>query len=157
MDKKIFKNIFQKVIHKDECLVIGGIFMRASELKVFVAHVKNNIFAERIVKDDFKVYYQIIGCHSIDITLRRIGGKAFLVICDDEGLFDKNNQVSMADPTDKDNIIVGNVIITGLADRDGDLTSLTDEDIDLIERNICTALLTTSEGMKPVRIITMTV
>lgn len=131
--------------------------MRESELKVFVADVKNDIFEERIVKDDLKVYYQIIGCHNIDITPRRIGEKAFLVICDDEGLFDENNQVSMADPTDRDNIIVGNVIITGLADRDGDLTSLTDEDIDLIERNICTAFLTTSEGMKPVRIITMTV
>lgn len=152
--EKFFKNIFEK-LSTEEVFNHRRVIMRASELKVFVVDVNANSCEERIIQDDLKVFYEIIDCCTIDITPRKIGGKPFLVICDDEGLFVSNNPISMADPTDRNNVIVGSVIITGVADRDGDLTSLTDEDVELIKQNVHTVIMTPFKGEVLRKIVVM--
>lgn len=80
-------------------------------------------------------YYKLIGCSTIDITNRAIAGKRFDIICDDEGIFTENPKISaindMGEPQ-----LVGNLIITGEADSEGNMTDLTDEDIVHIKKNI---------------------
>lgn len=80
------------------------------------------------IEDKLETFYDLIGCSAIDIVRRPIGGKDFNVIVDDEGLLKANVIISA---TSKHNFVelVGNLIIAGLATLDGELTSLTDEDV----------------------------
>ena len=80
-------------------------------------------------------YYRLMGCSVIDITQRKIAGKYYDIICDDEGLLKENSKISaithMGQP-----MLVGNLIIAGEADADGNLTDLLDTDIAHIYKNI---------------------
>lgn len=80
-------------------------------------------------------YYRLMGCSVIDITQRKIAGKYYDIICDDEGLLKENPKISaithMGQP-----VLVGNLIIAGEADADGNLTDLLDTDILHLYRNI---------------------
>lgn len=56
--------------------------------------------------------YREIGCDTIDITTRMVGGKSFDFIVDDEGLFKENPQISAVyagDPIEP--ALVGTLII----------------------------------------------
>lgn len=76
--------------------------------------------------------YELIECNCIDIARRRIGGKYFNIIIDDEGLFKTHPIPSAIDADTHEIMLVGNILIAG----DGsDLCGLTDGDISLIERN----------------------
>ena len=68
-----------------------------------------------------------MGGHCIDIPTRRIGGEYYDIICDDEGLLKDYPQVAMVDKRLKP-MIVGTIIIAK-SDEEGELVSLTDEDI----------------------------
>lgn len=73
-------------------------------------------------------YYKLMEVDIIDIVTREIGGKFYDVICDDEGLLKENPIPTMFDD-EKQPMIFGNIIIAGLADGEGNMTDLTDEDI----------------------------
>ena len=118
--------------------------MRNRELNVIVFkggvvqrndRVRPNLVLLDII-DDLDTLYQLIGCDTIDIVLRKIGGKPYQIILDDEGLFANKPVLTMADPENKDDIIVGTVVIAGKADENGDLTSVTEEDVQHIENYI---------------------
>lgn len=81
-------------------------------------------------------YYKLIRCRTIDITNRMIAGKRFDIICDDEGLFTENPKISAINDNGEPQL-VGNLIITGEADGDGNLTDLTDADIQHITKSLC--------------------
>ena len=85
------------------------------------------------IDDDLATLKSLIGCHSIDITARMIGGKYYEIVCDDEGLLRKSTITAL--DLDNMSILAGNLIITGEVDMDGALTSLTDEDIERISEN----------------------
>lgn len=80
-------------------------------------------------------FYRLIDCDLIDITCREINGKRYDIICDDCGLFKENVKIS-AITRDLSPVLVGNLIISGEADEDGDQTDLQPEDIDHILDNI---------------------
>lgn len=88
-----------------------------------------------VMASELDEYYNLIGCDTIDIVRRRIGGKYFDIICDDEALLKPEPIPTMFD-TDKQPIIFGNVIIAGEADAMGEMTDLTNEDIELIIENL---------------------
>lgn len=102
-----------------------------------------------ITKDEVKVvevnglddYYKLIECDTIDIAYRSIGGKAFDIICDDEGLLKESRRVSAVKVTGEP-ALVGNLIVCGEADEEGEETSLTEADIELIKENIVKAMFT---------------
>lgn len=80
-------------------------------------------------------YYRLLEVDTIDIVTRKINGKYFDIVCDDEALF-KTYPVPTVFDTDKQPMIFGNIIIAGLADDAGNMTDLTDEDINRICENL---------------------
>lgn len=78
-------------------------------------------------------YYKTLDCDCIDIVSRKIGGKYFDVICDDEGLYNQP-KISAIDDMGAP-MLVGNLFIVNY-DGNGDNKSLTDEDIDHIKKYI---------------------
>lgn len=82
--------------------------------------------AERIeIEDELQEFYRVIGCDWIDITQRRIGGKPFSIVCDDEGLFVDNPKISAIDLIGNP-MLVGNLLILSANNTDGELESLTE-------------------------------
>lgn len=68
-------------------------------------------------------FYRLIDCDLIDITCREINGRRYDIICDDCGWF--RDDVKFSAVTAYGNpVLVGNLIITGEADADGDQTDL---------------------------------
>lgn len=82
-------------------------------------------------------YYKMIGCRYIDIVTRKIGRKVYDIICDDEGTFVDDPLISAIDDMGRV-MLVGNLIICGLADDEGELTGLSPEDIRYIKKRIQT-------------------
>ena len=79
-------------------------------------------------------YYRLIGCTCIDIVSRKINGIRYEIVCDDEGTFVENPKISAINHKG-DPMLVGNLIIAGPA-VEGELTDLTDSDMEYIRRNI---------------------
>ena len=99
----------------------------------------------KVVKaSELEDYYRLIGCDCIDIVARKIGDKYLEIICDDEGLLKENPRISAVDKNMKPTL-VGNLLIAGPTDEDGELTSLTDKDIELIKNNLLSAI--TPDGL----------
>lgn len=97
-----------------------------------------------------KEYYKLIGCDCIDITSRKIGGKFFDLVVDDNGLYSDNAIVSAMDG-DGEPRIVGNIVVMNVPDEDGDgyMKGLTDADIALIQRHVQNAIVSkTGKGVK---------
>jgi len=86
-------------------------------------------------KDHLGQFYDLIGCECIDIVTRKIGGKYFDVIVDDEGLFVQNPICSAYD-SKHNPMLVGNIVILGVANDDGNLTSLSVHDVQLVKESI---------------------
>lgn len=78
--------------------------------------------------NELEDYYRLMGCDTIEINVRKIGGRNFDIICDEEGLFQAEPTVSAVDSQGM-TMFVGSLIICGEADTDGKERSLTDEDI----------------------------
>ena len=109
--------------------------MNHKKLSVFVIDVKNKNknTGKKIIKDDLEVFYKIIGCKCIDT--RQINGKYFDFIIDDEGAL-ADTPILSAIASNNGIQFYGTVIVCGLADDDGDLTSLTDEDFDILKNHL---------------------
>lgn len=97
--------------------------------------------ATEVQANGLKDYYRLMEIDLIDIVVREIGGKYYDVICDDEALLKENPIPTMLD-TERMPMIFGNIIIAGLADEEGNMTDLTDEDIVRITSNMGTITLT---------------
>ena len=75
-------------------------------------------------------YYKLLNCRSIDIVQRKIGGKHYDIICDDEGLLFEDWKPAMAivdENSEIKQLLAGNLFIV-LNDNQGNLRSLTKED-----------------------------
>ena len=80
-------------------------------------------------------YYKLIDCETIDIVNRDINGNCYDIICDDEGTFKENPRISAIDDMWQP-MLVGNLIICGTANEEGNMIDLSDKDIDFIMENI---------------------
>lgn len=100
-----------------------------SEIKAIVLNVNAGTVEVMDIEDELQTYYDLIGCDLIDIVSRRIGGKVYSIVCDDEGALIDKPKVSAWDE-DMMPRLFGNLVITN---RDGpELASLTAEDVDRI-------------------------
>lgn len=92
-------------------------------------------------------YYKIIGCRTIDIISRSIGDVRVEIVLDDEGALVKNPKVS-AISIDGAPMLYGNLLVaSGRVTEDGELTPLTEEEVNEIKDNV--AMITTSIYKEP--------
>lgn len=84
------------------------------------------------IKDDLKAFYELLHCNLIDIAVRSIGGINYNIIIDDEGFYHKPCVLGASNPYDQDCILMNSLLVTGSPDGEGNLTSLTDDDINNI-------------------------
>ena len=105
-----------------------------SKITGILIDVINNKASVVTVEDALKSYYSILHCDLIDIQTRRIGGRTYTIVCDDEGLLKKPVKISalndMGDP-----MFVGNLFIVKTGD-DYELTGLNDDDIKHLNQHI---------------------
>lgn len=105
-------------------------------MRMYLINVKENTAGE-VQAETLQDYYKHIECTCVDIVQRKIGRKRYEIICDDEGLFEESPKISainnMGEP-----MLVGNLLIAGLADGEGNLTPLTEEDVKYIEKYVIT-------------------
>lgn len=103
-------------------------------MKALLLNVMENK-VEEVQANGLDDYYKLIGCTTIDIANRGIKGKRFDIIADDEGTFVENPKISAIDDMGQP-MLVGNLIICGEADKEGEMTDLSDDDIKHIKENI---------------------
>lgn len=92
---------------------------------------------EVVNPESLQDYYKLIGCKWVEIVTRKIGRKFYEVICDEEGTFVDDPLISAIDDLGRV-MFVGNLIICGLADEEGELTDLSSNDIQYIKKRIQT-------------------
>ena len=89
---------------------------------------------EAVDAEGLQDYYRLIGCDTIDIVTRKIGGMWFDIVCDDEGLFKEPQKISaindMGEP-----MLVGNLLFFN-HDGEGNLLPLSDLDCNHIRKYI---------------------
>lgn len=96
-------------------------------MRMLLIDVKNNKIKPVDVNGLYD-YYQYIDCRCIDIVRRKIGGKYFEIIIDDEGLL-VNNPIPSAINKYGEVMLVGNLLIAGGEVVDGELIGITDSEI----------------------------
>ena len=89
----------------------------------------------REIEDSLTVFYDLIDCSTVDMITREIDGSPFTIICDDEGLFVERPIISAMSLTTEERL-VGNLIITGAPNDEGELIELTDEEAERILKKI---------------------
>lgn len=102
----------------------------------FLIDVNGNSTGLVEIKDGnhLKQFYDLIGCRCIDITVRKVGGKPYNIVLDDEGLLVDNPTFSAID-SEMHSMLAGNLILFGMAD-DMDLASIEAADVPNIIGNM---------------------
>lgn len=90
---------------------------------------------EEVDVESLEDYYRLIHCDTVEIVSRLIGDKRFDIIADEEGLLVNDPLISAINSAGKA-MLVGNLIVCGEPDGDGEMTPLTDEDIRFIQSHI---------------------
>ena len=115
-------------------------------MKYLLLDVKNRD-VKMVEANDLEDYYRLIGCRTIDIVSRTIGDVKVEIVCDDEGALVNNPKVSAID-IDGTPMLCGNLLVaSGRVTDDGELTELTEDEVDEVMDNIAT--ITTSVYKEP--------
>lgn len=98
--------------------------MTQPETKIYgvLLDVRSGVAAAAVIEKKLDGYYKALRCDCIDIVRRRIGGRAFYIICDDAGLLKSNYRLSAVD-SDGNPQLVGNLFVV-----QDDVQSLTPEE-----------------------------
>jgi len=72
-------------------------------------------------------FCSILGCCYTDAVQRNIGGRPFVIVCDDEALLAEAPKISAVDRSGQAHIF-GSIFITGPYDSYGELTGLSEPD-----------------------------
>ena len=94
-------------------------------------------FKKLEIEDELKSYQETLRVDCIDIVRRKIGAREYCIVVDDEGLL-KQRPICSSEDFRGLPALFGNLIITGLHTRAGELTSLSDEDIENIKKHLLT-------------------
>lgn len=101
-------------------------------MKVLIFDEKKQELIEKDIENELDTFYEIIGCRCIDIARRKVGGKYFDIIVDDEGLLKDSPRCTAVDTKTFDSMLFGTLIFTN-TDDEGNTVELSDEDIKLIK------------------------
>ena len=91
----------------------------------------------------------MLNCKTIDIVTRKIGNNYYDIICDDNGIF-KDVPIPSAIDLNHKTALVGNLIIVGLPNDDGDLQGIPKEQIKEVLDNIKMFILFNGETIKQI-------
>lgn len=110
--------------------------MHEQKLTLFLVSIEDKKAEKVVIEHSLQAFYDTIHCvyDTIDIVSRKIGGKYFDVICDDDGLAREPHHCSAVDK-EGDPMLVGSFLVAN-HDEAGDTRSLTDEDIELIQKSV---------------------
>lgn len=86
-------------------------------MKTVLLNVENNEVKVIELEDKLEAYYENLNCNTIDIVERKIGGKLFDIVCDDEGLLKDDAKISAISDMGEA-MLVGNLIFVH---NDGDI------------------------------------
>lgn len=125
--------------------------MKEEKLTAVLVNVETGMFGIIEVANELETFYKVLGCRRIDITIRRIGDRVAEIICDDEGLLVDSPKISAIDNLGQAQL-VGNLLIVGRCDSEGNLTSLSADDAAYIFGKI--QLLATRKIRNPYPILT---
>ena len=114
-------------------------------MKMLLLDVKNRE-VKMVEANELDDYYRLIGCRTIDIVSRTIGDVRVEIVLDDEGALIDNPKVSAID-IDGTPMLFGNLLVASGRVIDGELTELTQEEVDEIMDNVAT--ITTSVYKEP--------
>lgn len=143
---------YEYELESNDTVVINDITFEKSEavyLKGVLINVKDSKIEIVNIIPCLDEYYRLINCDTIDIATRFINGKLFDFIVDDEGLLKDEVYISAVDKS-YEPMLAGNLLIVNGCDDDGELVSLTDNDIEHILDNIGSVL---TEDMKSYYIV----
>ena len=115
-------------------------------MKYLLLDVENRE-VKTVEANDLDDYYKIIGCRCIDIVSRSIGDIRVEIVLDDEGALLEHPKISAID-IDGTPMLYGNLLIaSGRVTEDGELTELTEDEVDDIMDNV--TIITTSIYKEP--------
>ena len=116
-------------------------------MKMLMIDVENRK-VKLVEANGLKDYYKLIGCRIIDIVHRTIGDDIEVeIVIDDKGALVESPKVSAISPEGTP-VLYGNLLIaSGRVTMDGELTELTEAEIDEIMDNVAT--ITTSVYKEP--------
>lgn len=77
--------------------------------------------------DNLDTLYKMLDCETIDIVTRNVKGKPFDFVVDDEGRMKRNHVQAVS--SDGNEWLLGNILIAGFCDENGDLTDIDDTDL----------------------------
>lgn len=111
--------------------------MKEKRIVGVLADVEKEMVGLVEIPNGLDAFYKVLNCGCIDIVTRRIGDskKAYDIVCDDEGLLKEPHKISAVDSAGNAQL-VGNILITGTADAEGNLTSLSTDDATYILKKI---------------------
>ena len=115
-------------------------------MKMLMIDVENKK-VKLVEANGLKDYYKLIGCRCIDIVRRTIGDVEVEIVLDDEGFLVENPKPSGIDVTGTPALYGNLLIASGRVTDDGELTELTEEEVDEIMDNVAT--ITTSVYTEP--------
>ena len=95
-------------------------------------------------------YYRLIGCRTIDIVRRKIGDIYVEIVIDDEGALVEHPKPSAVDIVGEIALYGNLLVASGRVTDDGELTELTQDEIDAIKENV--AEVTTGFYKEPFKI-----
>lgn len=106
-------------------------------MKAFLIDVNADVKeGARVVEcgNDLETLYKLCDCSVIDIVLRKIGNFWYDIVCDDEGAL-KEDKIPTAFDDNSEVCLVGNLLFCN-HDVEGELVSLTDEQIENLKKHI---------------------
>jgi len=111
----------------------------------------DNCRVKEVEVDDYHDYLDHLGCEIFDVTVRRVGEerRPYEFIVDDMGLF-KESPIASAISSNNEVMLVGNILIAGNVDHDGDFTDLSEDDLEYIKKYIKARLDFTDLGVIPI-------
>lgn len=120
-------------------------------LAVFVDVYGPKKCAEKVyIRRDIDEYHRLLQCTVLDMPFRWIGGKPFVIICDDEGTFREDCRVSARNGNEI--MLVGNLFVVAF-DGNEDIRGLTPDEADHVMQHTerLTGLCMTASGIKAER------
>lgn len=105
------------------------------KMLAYYLNPKTDTFGGEPILDDLKCFYDMLDCELVEMHDYKLGDKWFNFIMDEEGLFKDDLRIGACDEN-MEFPIIGSVLITGEPDDEGELTTLTQEDVEYINQFI---------------------